>query len=221
MVTTGNGTRWRCNCVARVIRLSFRHRSGKQRTEGRQSFSRFRSIYQEKFASAGRQVLLQTRSKTERLRDSYQLLDRLGPSPLFRKIICDVAVLVTLISSDDEALPDLLVCLAASAALVASDIPSRKSFEVRIAAWNGEMINQPDTYTAEPDFEFHHRRYQQNIMMVEERARNARKKTRQKARDRPRCHPHPGSARRRYRKREYTKPYRNEELNERSSLCER
>ena len=133
-------------------------------------------------------------------------------------------MLVSLISSDAEVMPDSLACLAASAALAVSDIPIQEIIsEVRIGRVNGEMIINPSrTELAASDLEFIIAATSMNIMMVEgeskecqeedlikaiETAHNAimvQVKAQEDLRDLV------GSAT----KREYTKPYRNEELNE-------
>jgi polyribonucleotide nucleotidyltransferase len=51
-----------------------------------------------------------------------------------------VQVIVTLISSDEQILPDAIACLAASAALAVSDIPIKEVIsEVRVCKINGEF----------------------------------------------------------------------------------
>jgi polyribonucleotide nucleotidyltransferase len=135
-----------------------------------------------------------------------------------------VQVLVSLISSDPEVMPDAMACLAASAALAVSDIPIQEIIsEVRIGKVNGEMIVNPSrTQLAEAEMEFIIAATDRNIMMVEgqakecqeedlvkaiEIAHNAIKvqvKAQQDLRDKVGAQS----------KREYTRPYRNEELNE-------
>src|SRR6476620_11137613 len=82
--------------------------------------------YQEKIASAGR-IPGSFFKREARLNDYEVLTSRLvdrALRPLFPEdYLCDVQVLVTLISSDSEILPDALAGLAASAALAVSDIP--------------------------------------------------------------------------------------------------
>src|SRR5205085_976696 len=65
--------------------------------------------------------------------------------PLFPEdYFCDVQVLISLVSSDEEVMPDALACLAASAALSVSDIPIKEVIsEVRIARVGGEFIVNP------------------------------------------------------------------------------
>src|SRR5690606_25830903 len=91
-----------------------------------QSFFPLTVDYQEKFASAGR-IPGSFFKREGRLSDSEILISRLidrALRPLFPDdYYCEVQVLVTLISSDPEVLPDSLACLAASAALAVSDVP--------------------------------------------------------------------------------------------------
>ena len=100
--------------------------------------------YQEKFASAGR-IPGSFFKREARLNDyeilTSRLIDR-ALRPLFPEdYFCDVQVLISLISSDPEIMPDALACLAASAALAVSDIPVKEIIsEVRIGRLNGEFI---------------------------------------------------------------------------------
>jgi polyribonucleotide nucleotidyltransferase len=93
--------------------------------------------YQEKFASAGR-IPGSFFKREARLNDyeilTSRLIDR-ALRPLFPEdYLCDVQVLISLVSSDIEVMPDALACLAASAALAVSDIPIKEIIsEVRIA----------------------------------------------------------------------------------------
>ena len=93
--------------------------------------------YQEKFYSAGR-IPGSFFKREARLNDyeilTSRLIDR-ALRPLFPEdYLCDVQVLITLISSDPEVMPDALACLAASSALAVSDIPIKEIIsEVRIA----------------------------------------------------------------------------------------
>ncbi|MEO6490367.1 MAG: polyribonucleotide nucleotidyltransferase [Ferruginibacter sp.] len=192
-----------------------------------QSFFPLSVDYQEKFGSAGR-IPGSFFKREARLNDyeilTSRLIDR-ALRPLFPEdYLCDVQVLVSLISSDDEIMPDSLACLAASAALAVSDIPIQEIIsEVRIARINGNMIINPTrTELASSDMEFIIAATSKNIMMVEgesnecqeedlinaiETAHQAIKiqvKAQEDLRDLV------GSQG----KREYTKPYRNEELNE-------
>src|SRR5215210_7950518 len=103
--------------------------------------------YQEKFASAGR-IPGSFFKREARLNDYEILTSRLvdrALRPLFPDdYFCEVQVLITLISSDEQVMPDALACLAASAALAVSDIPIKEIIsEVRVARVNGEMIINP------------------------------------------------------------------------------
>src|SRR6187399_2225495 len=114
--------------------------------------------YQEKFASAGR-IPGSFFKREGRLSDYEVLISRLidrALRPLFPEdYLCDVQVLVTLISSDNEVMPDSLACLSASAALAVSDIPIQEIIsEVRIGRINGEIIINPTrTQLAASDYE--------------------------------------------------------------------
>jgi polyribonucleotide nucleotidyltransferase len=102
-----------------------------------------------------------------------RLIDR-ALRPLFREdYLWDVQVLVSLISSDSEIMPDSLACLAASAALAVSDIPIKEILsEVRISRVNGEtVINPTRSQLAESDFEFIIAATEKNLMMVEGEAK--------------------------------------------------
>jgi len=128
--------------------------------------------YQEKFASAGR-IPGSFFKREGRLNDYEVLISRLidrALRPLFPEdYLCDVQVLVTLISSDNEVLPDSLACLAASAALAVSDIPIQEIIsEVRVARVDGQFkINPNRSELAEADLEFIIAATEKNIMMVE------------------------------------------------------
>src|SRR6476620_10680578 len=100
--------------------------------------------YMEKFASAGR-IPGSFFKRESRLNDYEVLTSRLidrALRPLFPDdYFCDVQVLVTLVSSDSEILPDALAGLAASAALTVSDIPIKEPIsEVRVAKVDGKFI---------------------------------------------------------------------------------
>ena len=200
--------------------------ANKEPKEG-QSFFPLTVDYQEKFASAGR-IPGSFFKREARLNDyeilTSRLIDR-ALRPLFPEdYLCDVQVLVSLISSDPEVMPDAMACLAASAALAVSDIPIQEIIsEVRIAKVDGEMIVNPSrTQLAEAEMDFIIAATDKNIMMVEgegkecqeedlvkaiELAHEAIKiqvKAQEELRDKVGVKG----------KREYTKPYRNEELNE-------
>src|SRR5450631_2790716 len=128
--------------------------------------------YQEKFAAAGR-IPGSFFKREARLNDyeilTSRLIDR-ALRPLFPEdYLCEVQVLVTLVSSDFEVMPDAMACLAASAALAVSDIPIQEIIsEVRIAKVNGEMIVNPSrTQLADAEMDFIIAATDRNIMMVE------------------------------------------------------
>ncbi len=145
--------------------------ANKEPKEG-QSFFPLSVDYQEKFASAGR-IPGSFFKREARLNDyeilTSRLIDR-ALRPLFPEdYLCEVQVLVTLISSDPEIMPDALACLAASAALAVSDIPIQEIIsEVRVARIDGKYVVNPfrsELLTA--DFEFIIAATSKNIMMVE------------------------------------------------------
>lgn len=182
--------------------------------------------YQEKFGSAGR-IPGSFFKREARLNDyeilTSRLIDR-ALRPLFPEdYLCEVQVLVSLISSDDEVMPDSLACLAASAALAVSDIPIQEIIsEVRVGRINGELIINPTrTQLATSDYEFLIAATDKNIMMVEGESNECQEddlikaieagheaiKAQVKAQEELRALIGVTT------KREYTKPYRNEELN--------
>src|SRR5215207_6162819 len=128
-VTVSQGN---CMLLATVV-------ANREPREG-QSFFPLSVDYQEKFASAGR--IPGSFFKREAKLNDYEvltsrLIDR-SLRPLFPEdYVCEVQVLVTLISSDGEVMPDALACLAASAALSVSDVPIKEIIsEVRIGRVN-------------------------------------------------------------------------------------
>jgi polyribonucleotide nucleotidyltransferase len=141
-----------------------------------QSFFPLTVDYQEKFASAGR-IPGSFFKREGRLNDYEILISRLidrALRPLFPEdYYCDVQVLVSLISSDIEVMPDALACLAASAALAVSDVPVQEIIsEVRIARINGEFqINPNRSQLANADMNFIIAATEKNIMMVEGEAK--------------------------------------------------
>jgi len=141
-----------------------------------QSFFPLTVDYQEKFASAGR-IPGSFFKREGRLSDYEVLISRLidrALRPLFPEdYYCDVQVMVTLISSDPEVMPDALACLAASAALAVSDVPIQEVIsEVRVARINGKyMINPTRTELKDADMDFIIAATEKNIMMVEGEAK--------------------------------------------------
>lgn len=149
--------------------------ANKEPKEG-QSFFPLSVDYQEKFASAGR-VPGSFFKREARLNDYEVLTSRLidrALRPLFPEdYLCDVQVLLSLISSDAEIMPDALACLAASAALAVSDIPIKEIIsEVRVAKINGEIVINPTRSQLEScSYEFIIAATEKNLMMVEGEAK--------------------------------------------------
>ncbi len=181
--------------------------------------------YQEKFASAGR-IPGSFFKREARLNDyeilTSRLIDR-SLRPLFPEdYFCEVQVLVSLISSDTEVMPDSLACLAASAALAVSDIPIKEIIsQARIAKVDGEIVINPTRSELEKaDFEFIIAATDKNLMMVEGEAKECSEEdlvsALQTAHDAVRLHI---KAQQELRdkvgvtgKREYTKPHQSEEI---------
>ena len=132
--------------------------------------------YQEKFASAGR-IPGSFFKREARLNDyeilTSRLIDR-ALRPLFPEdYLCDVQVLISLVSSDENVMPDSLACLAASAALAVSNIPIKEIIsEVRIAKIDGKfVINPSKAELAKCQLEFIIAATEKNLMMVEGEAK--------------------------------------------------
>jgi polyribonucleotide nucleotidyltransferase len=209
------------NCILLVTVVA-----NKEPREG-QSFFPLSVDYQEKFSSAGR-VPGSFFKREARLNDyeilTSRLIDR-ALRPLFPEdYLCDVQVLISLVSSDAEVMPDALACLAASAALAVSNIPIQEIIsETRIARKDGQFIINPTrAELAASDLEFIIAATNKNIMMVEGEANECQEEDLVKALElahdairvqikaQEELRDLVGSAV----KREYTKPYRNEELYE-------
>ncbi|MBK7690188.1 MAG: polyribonucleotide nucleotidyltransferase [Bacteroidetes bacterium] len=190
-----------------------------------QSFFPLSVDYQEKFAAAGR-IPGSFFKREGRLSDSEILISRLidrALRPLFPDdYLCDVQVLVTLISSDSDIMPDALACLAASAALAVSNIPiSEIISEVRVSRIDGQFVINPTRAQMQAStLDFIIAATEKNIMMVEgeskecseedliqaiELGHNAIKLQVQAQKELWEMVGSPA-------KRDYTKPYRNEEL---------
>jgi len=154
------------NCVLLATAVA-----NKEPKEG-QSFFPLTVDYQEKFASVGR-IPGSFFKREGRLSDYEVLISRLidrALRPLFPEdYLCDVQVLVTLISSDKEIMPDALACLAASAALAVSDIPIKEILsEVRVGRVDGNYIVNPTrSELAKADMDFMIGATEKNLMMVE------------------------------------------------------
>ena len=192
-----------------------------------QSFFPLTVDYKEKFASAGR-IPGSFFKREARLNDyeilTSRLIDR-ALRPLFPDdYFCDVQVLVSLISSDPEVMPDAMACLAASAALAVSDVPIQEIIsEVRVGKVNGEFVVNPTrSQLEEADLEFLIAATDKNIKIVEGEGKECQEedlvkaieiaheaiklqvKAQEQLRDKAGAKP----------KRDYTKPYRNEALDE-------
>ncbi len=132
--------------------------------------------YMEKFSSAGR-IPGSFFKREARLNDyeilTSRLIDR-ALRPLFPEdYLCEVQVIVTLVSSDDEIMPDAMACLAASAALAVSTIPIQEVIsEVRVSRINGQFkINPTRTEIESSELNFIIAATEKNIMMVEGEAK--------------------------------------------------
>jgi polyribonucleotide nucleotidyltransferase len=153
-----------CMLLATVV-------ANKEPKEG-QNFFPLSVDYQEKFASAGR--IPGSFFKREAKLNDYEvltsrLIDR-ALRPLFPEdYMCEVQVLVTLISSDTEVMPDAFACLAASAALAVSDIPIKEIIsEVRVSKINGQFkVNPGRSEMEKSDMDFIIAATDKNLMMVE------------------------------------------------------
>lgn len=195
-----------------------------------QSFFPLSVDYQEKFASAGR-IPGSFFKREARLNDyeilTSRLIDR-ALRPLFPEdYYCEVQVLVSLISSDSEIMPDSLACLAASAALAVSDVPIQEIIsEVRIGRVDGQLkVNPTRTDLANSDMEFVIAATEKNIMMVEGESKECREEDLIKAielaheaiqvqvKAQHELREKAGAKA----KREYAAPYRNEELEKKIS----
>ncbi len=109
--------------------------------------------YQEKFASAGR-IPGSFMRREGKLSDHEVLVSRLVDRvlrPLFPDDYhAEIQVNIMLMSADEEALPDALAALAASAAIAASDIPfGGPVSEVRVAKIDGQLVINPGTSVLE------------------------------------------------------------------------
>ena len=141
-----------------------------------QSFFPLSVDYQEKFAAAGR--IPGSFFKREAKLNDYEvltsrLIDR-ALRPLFPEdYLCEVQVLVTLMSSDPEIMPDAMACLAASAALAVSDVPIKEIIsEVRVSRVNGQFVVNPTRSEMEKsDMDFLIAATDKNLMMVEGEAK--------------------------------------------------
>lgn len=128
--------------------------------------------YQEKFAANGR-IPGNFFRREARLSDYETLICRLvdrAIRPLFPKgYMFDTQVIINLISLDEEILPDALAGLAASAALVCSDIPFAGPIsECRVGRIDGKyVINPSRSELAKADLDLLVAADKDNILMVE------------------------------------------------------
>ncbi len=120
--------------------------SSKEAKEG-QDFFPLTVEYQEKYSSSGR-IPGGFLKREGRLGDheilTCRLVDR-AIRPLFPDgYMFDTQIMISLISSDNEQIPDALACLAASTAISVSDIPFNGPIsEVRVARVDGNFICNP------------------------------------------------------------------------------
>ncbi len=198
--------------------------ANKEPKEG-QSFFPLSVDYQEKFASAGR-IPGSFFKREARLNDYEVLTSRLvdrALRPLFPEdYFCEVQVLITLMSSDPEVMPDAMACLAASAALAVSDVPIQEIIsEVRVARIDGKFIVNPlRSELATADMDFIIAATSKNIMMVEGEAKECSEEDLVKAIEigheaikvQVKAQEELRAAKGVSGKREYTKPEHNEEI---------
>lgn len=128
--------------------------------------------YREKYAAAGRFpggfFKREARPGDQEILTA-RLIDR-ALRPLFPDDFhAEVQVIVTLISAEEDVLPDALACLAASSALVASDIPFNGPVsEVRVARIDGKLVINPKySELHNADIDIMVAATADNIMMVE------------------------------------------------------
>lgn len=149
--------------------------SARTQREG-QSFFPLSVDYQEKFAAAGR-IPGNFFKRETRLSDNEILISRLVDRvirPLFPDgYMNETQIIINLISGELETVPDVLAGLAASAALMISDIPFAEPIsEVRVARVNGEFIVNPKkSQIANADIDIVLGATMANVMMVEGEAK--------------------------------------------------
>jgi polyribonucleotide nucleotidyltransferase len=128
--------------------------------------------YQEKFASAGK-IPGSFQRREGKLSDNEVLISRLidrALRPIFPEDFhAEVQVMVTLHSSDSSIQPDALAALAASAAIMVSDIPFNGPIsEVRVCKINGEYkVNPPIAQIEMADLDLIVAGTADSILMVE------------------------------------------------------
>ena len=128
--------------------------------------------YREKFSAAGRFpggfLKRESRPSDEEILIA-RLVDR-ALRPLFPEDYhAETAMMISLISANQEEMPDALAGLAASAAIAVSDVPFETPIsEVRVARIDGEFVINPNrTELAKADMEIMVGASFDNIMMVE------------------------------------------------------
>ncbi|WP_394369424.1 polyribonucleotide nucleotidyltransferase [Fulvivirga lutea] len=128
--------------------------------------------YQEKFASTGK-IPGGFLKRESRLSDYEILISRLvdrAIRPMFPDDYhADIQIMISLISGDEDSLPDSLAALAASSALAVSDIPFNGPIsEVRVARVNGEwLVNPTKSQKEDADMDLIVAASIDNILMVE------------------------------------------------------
>jgi len=143
-------------------------------TEAREgaSFLPLSVDYQEKFAASGK-IPGGFLKREGRLSDHEILICRLvdrALRPLFpADYYSDIQVMISLLSADNDTMPDSLAALAASSALMVSDIPFKGPIsEVRVAQIDGNMVINPTQEQKEKsDMNMIVAATSDNIMMVE------------------------------------------------------
>ncbi|MFW5706305.1 MAG: polyribonucleotide nucleotidyltransferase [Bacteroidota bacterium] len=145
--------------------------SKKEAVEG-QDFFPLSVDYQEKYAAAGR--FPGGFFKREARPSEYEILISRLVDRALRPMFPDnykneTQVLISLISADKNTLPDALAGLAASAAIMVSDIPFNGPIsEVRVARLNGQFVVNPSiSALTEADMEMIVAGTVENIVMVE------------------------------------------------------
>lgn len=128
-----------CMLLATVV-------ANKTANEG-QDFFPLTVDYREKYSAAGRFpggfFKREARPSTEEIL-TMRLVDRVL-RPLFPdNYVCEVQIMIQLLSHDPNVMPDALTGLAASAALTITDIPFQGPIsEVRVARVNGQLMVNP------------------------------------------------------------------------------
>lgn len=151
-----------------------------------QSFFPLSVDYMERFAAAGR-IPGSFHRREGRLSDYEILISRLvdrALRPLFPEdYLCEVQIVITLLSSDPEILPDSLAALAASAALAVSDVPIEALIsEIRVGKINGEyVVNPTRSQLKDASLDFIIAATEKNLLMVEGEAKECSEEELQEA----------------------------------------